>query len=334
MKKIVVTVALLAAVLAQPSVQAAPETFEKAKIELRQKVYFDRRQADPGDLYCGCDWQWMGRSGGRVDLASCGYEVRADQNRAQRVEWEHIVPAWVLGHQRQCWQNGGRENCGNTDPVYRAMEADMHNLAPTIGEVNADRSNFRYGVLPSLPNQYGQCSTKTDFKQRVTEPRDEVKGFVARTQFYMHDRYGLAMSKQQQQLFMAWDRMYPVSNWERERDRRVAASMGHHNPFITGERHWTLGANASASDEQAEHGAPAVVGLPSRENAKERPQEAAGKGGEGKVEGAVIGNSSSKVYHLPVGCPSYGQVSGRNRVEFESAAEAEAAGYRRAGNCR
>ncbi|SFB61606.1 MULTISPECIES: endonuclease [Azotobacter] len=102
----------------------------------------------------------------------CGYEVRTDSNRAQRIEWEHIVPAWVLGHQRQCWQKGGRENCKTSDPVFRVMEADMHNLSPTIGEVNADLSNYSYGMLPSTPHQYGACPTRTDFKQRVTEPRD------------------------------------------------------------------------------------------------------------------------------------------------------------------
>lgn len=60
----------------------------------------------------------MGRkSGGKVDLASCGYQVRKQQNRAERIEWEHIVPAWVFGHQRQCWQQGGRKNCVSSDPI-------------------------------------------------------------------------------------------------------------------------------------------------------------------------------------------------------------------------
>ncbi|SDT96119.1 endonuclease [Geopseudomonas guangdongensis] len=179
--------AVIAGLFHLPSI-AAPQSFEKAKIELRRTVYFDRN--DDGELYCGCDWRWMGRSGGRVDLAACGYEVRADQNRARRIEWEHVVPAWVLGHQRQCWQNGGRENCKSTDLVFRTMEADMHNLSPSIGEVNGDRSNFQFGMLPSTAKQYGTCSTKTDFKQRITEPRNEVKGQVARIYFYMHDRYG------------------------------------------------------------------------------------------------------------------------------------------------
>ncbi|WP_444544382.1 sunset domain-containing protein [Pseudomonas brenneri] len=48
----------------------------------------------------------------------------------------------------------------------------------------------------------------------------------------------------------------------------------------------------------------------------------------------MIGNRNSNVYHLPVGCPSYGKVGTRNRVEFASAADAEAAGFKRAGNCR
>lgn len=321
MKKLIFALAVALATLVHLPGYAAPQSFEKAKIELRQKVYFDRN--DTGDLYCGCDWQWMGRSGGRVDLQSCGYKVRRDANRAQRIEWEHVVPAWVMGHQRQCWQSGGRENCKSTDPVFRVMEADMHNLSPSIGEVNADRSNYRFGMLPSTPKQYGgTCPTKTDFKQRVTEPRDEVKGQIARVYFYMHDRYNLSMSKQQQQLMMAWHRQYPVSDWERERDRRIARSMGHHNPFVTGERTWALGYKP-AGDGLAARAQPVA-----RKPVALAPQQA--------EEGAapVIGNRNSKVYHLATGCPSYGQVGEKNRVPFSTADEAEAAGYRRAGNCR
>ncbi|WP_455231653.1 endonuclease [Geopseudomonas aromaticivorans] len=320
MKKVILLLTLIAGFLHLPSI-AAPQSFEKAKIELRQTVYHD--QNDQGDLYCGCDWKWMGRSGGRVDLTSCGYEVRTDRNRAARIEWEHVVPAWVLGHQRQCWQNGGRENCKRTDPVFRVMEADLHNLVPTIGEVNGDRSNFRFGVLPSTSPQYGACTTKTDFKQRVTEPRDEAKGHIARIYFYMHDRYGLSMSRQQQQLFMAWNTMYPVSDWERERNRRITRSSGHGNPFVTGERSWSLGYRPAGDGLNAGRSATASHIIP-----QPLSQPVA------NAAGPIIGNQNSKVYHRPVGCPSYNQVSEKNSVPFASETEAEAAGYRRAGNCK
>lgn len=52
----------------------------------------------------------MGRQiRGRVDLESCGYVPRKNADRAARIEWEHIVPAWVIGHQHQCWQKGAEK---------------------------------------------------------------------------------------------------------------------------------------------------------------------------------------------------------------------------------
>jgi micrococcal nuclease len=48
--------------------------------------------------------------------------------------------------------------------------------------------------------------------------------------------------------------------------------------------------------------------------------------------GPIIGNRRSRVYHRP-DCPSYAAVAPQNRVPFASPAEAEAAGYRLAGNC-
>ena len=46
----------------------------------------------------------------------------------------------------------------------------------------------------------------------------------------------------------------------------------------------------------------------------------------------VIGNRRSRIYHWP-DCPNYSQIAPRNRRAFSSAAEAEAAGCRLAGNC-
>jgi deoxyribonuclease-1 len=76
------------------------------------------------------------------------------------LEWEHVVPASRLGGDRTCWQerepfpecirdNGslrsGRECCRKVDPEFRAMEAELHNLVPSVGELNEDRSNLPYG---------------------------------------------------------------------------------------------------------------------------------------------------------------------------------------------
>ena len=71
---------------------AAPETFTQSKKELRQYVYQD--QNDKGDFYCGCDWEWTGASGGRVDVntGSAGARWR----RARRNGWwpSPAAPCW------------------------------------------------------------------------------------------------------------------------------------------------------------------------------------------------------------------------------------------------
>ena len=46
----------------------------------------------------------------------------------------------------------------------------------------------------------------------------------------------------------------------------------------------------------------------------------------------VRGNKRSKIYHLP-SCPGFGTISPANSVTFASEADAQTAGYRKAGNC-
>ncbi|MBA2732711.1 MAG: thermonuclease family protein [Acidobacteria bacterium] len=54
--------------------------------------------------------------------------------------------------------------------------------------------------------------------------------------------------------------------------------------------------------------------------------------GPAPPDGTVIGNKSSKKYHR-ADCPGYRDMSEKNRVFFKTVEEAEAAGYKRAGNC-
>lgn len=181
------------------------------------------------DFYCGCKY-----TGKDVDFNSCGYEPRKNASRASRIEWEHVVPAWVIGHQRQCWQSGGRKNCTDTDPVFQEAEGDLNNLVPAVGEVNGDRNNFAYGAWTRNPEpMYGQCQTIIDFKGKRAQPRAEVRGRAARITLYMHETYGLNMSKQDKQLMCAWAKTYPVDAWELKRNERIGDWQGSGNPLVT-----------------------------------------------------------------------------------------------------
>lgn len=181
------------------------------------------------DFYCGCAYE-----GKEVDWLSCGYVPRKNPERAKRIEWEHVVPAWVLGHQRQCWQAGGRKNCATNDAVFRQAEGDLNNLVPAVGEVNADRSNLSYGAWSKQPvRMYGQCGTVVDFAGKRVQPREEVRGRAARITLYMHQHYGLNMSRQDRQLMCAWARQYPVDSWETRRDARIVSLQGEGNYLVS-----------------------------------------------------------------------------------------------------
>ncbi len=211
-----------------------PSSFSAAKRILDRQIYTG---GDRVTFYCGCDYAPAPnpsnpeRTRLTPDASTCGLEPRKNANRAGRIEWEHVVPAWEFGHQLQCWQEGGRKACGK-DPVFRRMEADLYNLVPAVGELNGDRSNFRFGMIEGEPRVYGACDFEVDFKQRVAEPPESVRGDIARTYFYMEDQYSLHISRKQRQLFEAWSKLDPVDDAERERSERIQKVQSNGNRFV------------------------------------------------------------------------------------------------------
>lgn len=206
-----------------------PRNFTHAK-EVLPRVY----SGHENDFYCNCPFQ-----GKEMDLQACGVRPRKQAVRAQRLEWEHVVPAWAIGHQRQCWQTkidgrmGGRRHCTRSDPDFVRAEGDLVNLVPAVGEINGDRSHYGYGAWTQNPQpMYGQCQTIIDFKQRAIQPRPAVRGEIARIQFYMADTYRLRLSRQDSRLFCAWAHQFPVSQWERLRDSRIVALQGYGNRYV------------------------------------------------------------------------------------------------------
>lgn len=221
-------VSLIIAVLLLASFNAHGQPFSKAKKQLAA-IYKGQHQTS---FYCGCDFYYKGKKL-KPDLNSCGYEIRKQKKRAKRIEWEHVVPAWAFGHQRACWQNGGRKAC-KKDKAFRQMEGDMHNLVPAIGEVNGDRANYRFTEWNGQPTKYGQCDIVVDFKRKQVQPPEQSKGTIARAYFYMADRYNLRLSKKEQKLFKAWNKQHPPSRWECQRNTQIEKLQGNRNPFIHG----------------------------------------------------------------------------------------------------
>lgn len=190
-------------------------------------------------FYCGCAYTSDGdRDGsGRIDPElACGYEgPSTHSHRAGRVEWEHIVPASLMpARQRECWAGpgGSRSRCEDSDPVAQAMIFDLHNLAPSIGQVNALRDNDRYGELPDWTSDFGACPIEDT--NGTFSPPPCLRGDVARVWFYMREAHGVEIMPEEEVLFARWAEADPVSPWESERERRIARYSRVNNPFVDG----------------------------------------------------------------------------------------------------
>lgn len=177
-----------------------------------------------------------------IQRDSCGYQPRNERTnkgkvnqRARRIEWEHVMPAENFGRQFSCWYDGdskcvkkngktykGRKCCNKVSKKYRIMQADMMNLVPAVGELNADRSNFRYGADEPKVGQYGSVPFQVDFKRKRAYIQASKRGDVARIYLYMAKRYGIKLSKQERKMMEAWSKADPLDKWEKEKAQRIS----------------------------------------------------------------------------------------------------------------
>lgn len=212
------------------------DSFSKAKRLLEREVYFDHRIT----LYCGAAFD----AENNVTLPPM-FQVKQHAKRAAKIEWEHVVPAENFGRAFTQWREGdpqcvdnhgkafkGRKCAEKANNEYRFMQADMYNLYPAIGSVNALRQNYSFQMLPGEVSSFGSCEMK--IANRKVEPPVRARGQIARSSIYMADAYRVRyrMSRQQQQLMDAWNRMYPVDAWECARARRIEKLQGNENRAV------------------------------------------------------------------------------------------------------
>lgn len=215
------------------------ESFSKSKKQMKQ-VYYDNQFT----FYCNCIYDYKKEKGREKTVVyndSCGYKPRKNKKRGETIEWEHIMPAYRFASGLQCWnekicidKNGksykGRKCCEKVDKKFRIMQADMYNLVPSVGELNGDRSNYSYGIIDGEARLYGECDFEVSGKK--AEPKEDIRGDIARTYFYMEETYNIELTDEERQLFIMWDKLDNISQWEKVRAERIKEIQGNENKFI------------------------------------------------------------------------------------------------------
>lgn len=232
---------LVPAVMPGPALAyESPAPMLKSYAAVKRALYAQVFVDDSRTLYCSCPFD----AERRPDLAACGYVSLDGGERSRRVEVEHVVPASWIGADRSCWREKicrdakgrafkGRKCCLAIDPAFRAAYQDMHNLWPSVGEVNERRSNYRFGLIDGEHRIFGRCDVEIDRRTRRAEPRPAIRGDVARISLYMEVTHGVRLSDAQRRLFEAWHRDDPPDAMEWRRNERIDRLQGRRNPWIS-----------------------------------------------------------------------------------------------------
>ncbi len=158
------------------------------------------------------------------------------------------------GVNRKKSANGGNTGQWNREHVWAKSHGnfgtsngpgtDIHHLRATDVKTNSDRGNLDFDNCTTFYDSYGN---KRD-TGRAFEPRDEVKGDIARMLFYMAVRYeagdrvdlelndnvnnGTAPYMGRLSVLLEWNLLDPVDDYEMRRNERIYEVQGNRNPFI------------------------------------------------------------------------------------------------------
>ena len=211
-------------------------SFSSAKNKLLENIYFDHRET----FYCHASFD----ENKTITLPS-GFTTPAYENRKTVLEIEHVVPAenfgsnfteWTVGDPR-CVHNDGTPYKGRAcaelvNVEFKYMISDLYNLYPSIGSVNAMRSNYPFAELSDVSDYtFGTCQMK--ISGGYAEPPVYTRGAIARTYLYFDAAYPkYTMPASTRNLMNVWNVLYPVTEWECLRATRIENIQGNSNYFV------------------------------------------------------------------------------------------------------
>ena len=117
---------------------------------------------------------------------------------------------------------------------YLAASSDLHNLWPSLGHYKQSRGNIPFGIIPGEEKRFpdNACDfERTTGSDAIVEPRDSVKGDIARSILYMIYQYELP-NHIELPLLLRWHIQDPPDTAELWRNDRIEVLQGNRNPFI------------------------------------------------------------------------------------------------------
>jgi len=203
------------------------------------KLYLDSNNHKT--FYCGCSFD----SKHHINKEECSLNLHKVKSKHEAMlTWDRVVPVTAFGPRLDCWRsenqlckNSGVKKpsrgwacCRNVSKKFNEMESDMHNLVPVVRKLKKVRSYRRHGFVFGEMRMHGGCDI--EFGGRAMEPKESIRGDIARIHFYMSYLYKIPLSKSQEEMLRSWNRADPPDEWEMGRNSLVEMIQGNRNPFV------------------------------------------------------------------------------------------------------
>lgn len=200
--------------------------------------------------------QTLGYNNGRDEMYSV---VDNDGANGVHCIYTDFTVVWTPGTDpsSNIYQGGSGINAEHVFPQSMGAssepaKSDMHNLRPSRAAVNSDRGNCPFAEIPDSDTDkwHRDNVTQTSTPSAATidewsekdngngckfEPRESVKGNIARTIFYFYTIYPSAdegFFNSMKNTLIRWHYTDPVDAAELERSTRVKSFQGKHNPYV------------------------------------------------------------------------------------------------------
>jgi len=154
------------------------------------------------------------------------------------------------------YQNGQGINAEHVFPQSlgagnEPMRSDLHNIFPSRAFVNTVRGSCPFGEINDndteswfyledelnfIPNSNIDFYSEKDAEDCTFEPRESVKGDIARAMFYFYTIYNNVADddffEPQMEVLFAWHELDPVDDKELDRTVEIGNRQGNRNPFV------------------------------------------------------------------------------------------------------
>jgi deoxyribonuclease-1 len=178
----------------------------------------------------------------QVHLNTCKHSAKnlLTKNKSAIVQWIHAMPMETFARSLRCWNKSNctladgktkkaSQCCKEMSPKFKSMQADMHNLFPSVLTHEDNEIDSSVGIFGGY-REHASCSESND--GGLEKPHREVRGNIARAWFYMARQYKLPIADDLEDQLRAWHLEDPPDAWEQERNTSIEIIQGNRNFFI------------------------------------------------------------------------------------------------------